>query len=83
MGAFRATTTLTAAEDRLFDHLAQVRNLPRYFSRMASAQPGNGDEVQVQLDMIEHLVEEQHATSDRATRPVAHDAVRCRVGETP
>lgn len=29
----------------MFDYLSQVANLPRYFTRMTSAQPGDGQEV--------------------------------------
>jgi hypothetical protein len=34
-----------AAEGALFDYLSQVGNLPHYFARMTSAEPGNGHEV--------------------------------------
>lgn len=45
MADFRATTTVDATEDAVFDFLSQVQNLPRYFARMTSARPGDGDEV--------------------------------------
>lgn len=45
MGDFEATTTVTAAESALFDYLSEVENLPHYFTRMTSAEPGDGEEV--------------------------------------
>ena len=45
MGDFRATTTVTAAEDTLFAYLSKVGNLPLYFPGMTSATPGDGEEV--------------------------------------
>jgi len=35
----------------LFDYLSDVGNLPRYFSRMTSAQPGQGEEVRTTAKM--------------------------------
>lgn len=45
MGDFEATTGVDAAEGALFDYLSDVGNLPRYFARMTSARPGDGEEV--------------------------------------
>ena len=45
MADFRATTTVNATESSLFDYLSRVENLPRYFARMTSATPGDGEEV--------------------------------------
>lgn len=45
MGDFQATTTVAAAEDRLFDYLSTVDNLPQYFPRVTSATSGAGEEV--------------------------------------
>lgn len=51
MGDFRATTTVNAAEGALFDYLSQVGNLPDYFARMTSAEPGDGEEVHTTAQM--------------------------------
>jgi uncharacterized membrane protein len=45
MADFKASVTVHAAEGALFDYLADVANLPRYFVRMTSATPGDGEEV--------------------------------------
>jgi uncharacterized membrane protein len=45
MGDFTHSTSVDADPERLFAYLADVNNLPRYFSRMTSAAPGDGDEV--------------------------------------
>lgn len=41
------THLVDAPPDRLFDWLADVRNLPRYMHRMSDARPADGDAVQV------------------------------------
>ncbi|MEJ3654019.1 SRPBCC family protein [Actinomycetes bacterium KLBMP 9759] len=51
MGDFRATTTVQAADGVLFDYLAQVQNLPDYFSRMTSAEPGDDQEVHTAAEL--------------------------------
>jgi len=45
MADFFSSTAVNASEQVLFDYLSTVANLPRYFSRMTSAEPGDGDEV--------------------------------------
>lgn len=45
MADFTGTTTVEASETALFDFLSDVGNLPRYFARMTSASPGQGEEV--------------------------------------
>ncbi|RBY80965.1 SRPBCC family protein [Geodermatophilus sp. TF02-6] len=45
MGDFTASTTVGRDPQSLFDYLSDVGNLPRYFSRMTSAEPGQGEEV--------------------------------------
>jgi len=45
MADFTGTTTVAAADDVLFAFLSDVQNLPKYFARMTSAEPGEGDEV--------------------------------------
>lgn len=47
MGDYQHTETVDAPAGRLFDYLADVRNLPRYFTAMTSAEPAEGDAVQV------------------------------------
>jgi uncharacterized membrane protein len=51
MGDFQATTTVDAAGAALFDYLSQVANLPKYFARMTSAEPGDGEEVHTTAQM--------------------------------
>jgi uncharacterized membrane protein len=45
MADFTGTTRVSSSPDALFDYLGDVRNLPHYFARMTSAEPGDGDEV--------------------------------------
>ena len=45
MGDFTESTTVDADADALFDYLSDVHNLPKYFSSMTSAEPGDGEEV--------------------------------------
>ncbi len=45
MADFTGTTTVDASSDDLFAFLSDVHNLPRYFARMTSADPGDGNEV--------------------------------------
>lgn len=45
MADFQGTTTVEAADDVLFAFLSDVHNLPTYFARMTSAEPGEGNEV--------------------------------------
>lgn len=45
MGDFTDSTTVDVPADRLFEYLSDVSNLPKYFARMTSAQPGDGREV--------------------------------------
>ena len=45
MADFQGTTTVDAADDVLFAFLSDVHNLPKYFARMTSAEPGEGNEV--------------------------------------
>ena len=51
MGDFTGTTTVSASAESVFDYLADVSNMPKYFSRMTSARPGTGDEVQTTAKM--------------------------------
>lgn len=45
MPDFSRTSTISASPDALFDFLSDVHNLPRYFSRMTSAEPAEGEAV--------------------------------------
>lgn len=45
MAEFTGTTDVATDPDALFDYLAEVSNLPRYFSRITSARAGDGEEV--------------------------------------
>ncbi|MER5673632.1 WhiB family transcriptional regulator [Pseudonocardia alni] len=45
MADFHASTTVNADAAALFAFLSDIRNLPRYFSRMTAARPGDGNEV--------------------------------------
>ena len=47
MGDYVREQRVNASADALFDYLAEVRNLPRYFSAMTSAEPVEGDAVLV------------------------------------
>ena len=47
MPEYRRSTTVQASPDELFDFLSRVENLPRYMTRMTSARPVTGDEVEV------------------------------------
>jgi uncharacterized membrane protein len=47
MGDYEQSRDVDAPAQALFDHLADVRNMPRYFSSMTSAEPAEGEAVQV------------------------------------
>lgn len=51
MADFTGTTTVSVPTSALFDYLSDVGNLPRYFSRMTSARPGQGEEVKTTAKM--------------------------------
>lgn len=51
MGDYSGTTTVAASEADLFDYLSDVSNLPKYFARMTSAAPGDGEEVRTTARM--------------------------------
>ena len=51
MADFTGTTTVSVPASALFDYLSDVANLPRYFARMTSAQPGQGQEVKTTAKM--------------------------------
>ena len=45
MGDFTGSTSVSIPVDALFGLLSDVGNLPRYFARMTSAEPGDGEQV--------------------------------------
>jgi uncharacterized membrane protein len=45
MGDFTLSTSVDTDAQTLFDYLSDVGNLPDYFSRMTSAEAGDGEEV--------------------------------------
>jgi len=47
MGDYDNTITVDVPPARLFDYLADVRHLPDYMPRLASARPTGGDKVEV------------------------------------
>lgn len=51
MADFTGTTTVSVPTSALFDYLSDVANLPKYFSRMTSARPGQGEEVRTTARM--------------------------------
>lgn len=51
MGDYEDSTTVEAPAQRLFDYLSDVRNLPKYFSAMTSAEPADGEAVEVTAEV--------------------------------
>jgi len=51
MSDFTGTTSVSVPASRLFDYLSDVGNLPHYFARMTSAEPGDGEEVHTTAKM--------------------------------
>ena len=47
MPDYQRTARVKASADALFDYLADIRNLPKYFNRMTSAESAGKDEVKV------------------------------------
>lgn len=47
MGDYEQFRDVNAPAQALFDYLADVRNMPTYFSSMTSAEPAEGEAVQV------------------------------------
>lgn len=57
MGDYRAGTEVHAPAQHVFDYLADVANLPRYFERMTSAESAGPDAVRVTADLGDREVE--------------------------
>lgn len=51
MADFTGTTTVSVPTTALFDYLSDIGNLPKYFARMTSARPGQGEEVKTTAKM--------------------------------
>ena len=51
MPDYQRTATVKASADALFEYLSDIRNLPKYFSRMTSAESAGHDEVHVTADV--------------------------------
>lgn len=51
MGDYQRSQSVDAPAQQLFGYLADVRNLPRYFQSMVSAEPAEGEAVQVVADV--------------------------------
>ncbi len=51
MPDYQRTASVKASADALFDYLSDIRNLPKYFSSMTSAEGAGNDEVKVTADV--------------------------------
>jgi Polyketide cyclase / dehydrase and lipid transport len=51
MGNYRFYESADLAADRVFDYLADVRNLPRYLPQLTRAEPAGGDKVRVEAQV--------------------------------
>lgn len=47
MADYEQSITVDAEPEALFAYLSEVRNLPKYFDRMTSAEPADGEAVKV------------------------------------
>ncbi len=51
MGDYTGSIKVEQSGDELFRYLSDVGNLPQYFSRMTSAEPGTGAEVKTTAEL--------------------------------
>lgn len=51
MPRYERSTNVDAPADALFSYLSDIRNLPNYFDRMTSAEPGDGRAVRVTANL--------------------------------
>lgn len=51
MGDYQKSQDVDAPAQQLFDYLADVRNLPKYFEAMTDAEPAQGEAVHVVADV--------------------------------
>lgn len=69
MGRYQHSASADLAADVVFDQLADVRSLPRYFPVLRSVQPRHGEVVQVETERDRHHVDTQGwLRVDRARR---------------
>jgi hypothetical protein len=69
MGDYERSARVKASPDELFDFLADISNLPKYFDRMTSASAAGHDEVRVTANIHGKQVEgEAEFHVDRAAR---------------
>jgi carbon monoxide dehydrogenase subunit G len=45
MADYERSREIAATADTVFDYLCDIRNLPKYFERMTSAKPGDGETI--------------------------------------
>jgi uncharacterized membrane protein len=72
MGEFEKSGSVHAPASQLFDFLSDVRNLPRYFARMTSAEPAAGEAVRVEAVVPggQHQEGEAWFRVEKATRRI-------------
>ncbi|MBP2326987.1 putative membrane protein [Kibdelosporangium banguiense] len=51
MATYHRSRTLHAGEDQVFEYLADIGNLPKYFDQMTEAKPAGGDKVDVAAEV--------------------------------
>ena len=51
MPDYRRSTNVDVDADTLFDFLADIGNLPRYFARMTSAEPAEGEAIRTTAEI--------------------------------
>lgn len=57
MATYERTIEIEASAETVFDFVSDVENLPRYFDRMKSAEPADGEAVHVTAQVAGHSVE--------------------------
>lgn len=57
MGDYEQSTTVFADTAAVYDYLSDVANLPTYFARMTSAEPGDSEEVRTTAQVDGQRVE--------------------------
>lgn len=61
MAQHERSLSVGAPASALFDYLSEVSNLPKYFTRMLTAEPGDGEAVQTSARMPDGTVVEGEA----------------------
>lgn len=72
MGDYQHSQNVDAPAGELFDYLADVHNLPRYFSTMTSAERSEGDAVTVTVTANVHGNSEEGEAWFRVNRESQH-----------